>query len=164
MVCRRDPFWGLYYPWNDVLSTWLPNPSTCRWYYYLYCITDPVSLAIKRVQLFFHALQHSFINLRLILNKTTNITKCMFFFPRSKNSRLAICISILSMVQSSKGSQYKHLSISINVKFSFNHHIKNLAHKWKQKIGFLYRNKFNFPQICDKCWLAYIISLRLHLI
>ncbi len=46
--------------------------------------------------------------------------------------------------------EYKYLGIWIDYKFSFKHHIDNLACKLGQKVGFLYRNKSCFPMFCRK--------------
>ena len=47
-------------------------------------------------------------------------------------------------------TEYKYLGIWLDEKLTFKYHISDLATKLRQKIGFLYRNKVNFPMICRK--------------
>ena len=47
-------------------------------------------------------------------------------------------------------SEYKYLGIWLDEKFTFKCHIDNLTCKLRQKIGFFYRNRASFPEICRK--------------
>ena len=47
-------------------------------------------------------------------------------------------------------SEYKYLGIWLDEKLTLNLHIDNLVARSRQKIGFLFRNRCNFPIFCRK--------------
>ena len=113
------------------------------------CISNTAHSATETLQQDFDRLQHSLFNLKLVLN--ADKTKYMIF-SRSSNitdDRLHH-ITTLTGHNIERVFEYKYLGIWLDQKLTFKFHINTLASKLKQKIGYLYRNKLNFPLLCRK--------------
>lgn len=159
-VCLRDPFWALSCSPFILMKLCLPYIAAkpiCTDHTILHCIADSVQLAIEKTQLSFHALQHSFINLRLILN--TNKNKIYDFFQDLKTQTRVICISLLSMVQTPKGLQNTNtlafgsttnLSSQIPIRWGCNFQKCCWFHTWAFRL-----NLPLSPEIYYSWWLQY---------
>ena len=109
----------------------------------LYCIADSTQLAIENFQLSFIVLQKALINLKLVLN--AGKTKCMLFSRARNASTDNLHLSTLSGSCIERVTEYKYLGVWLDEKLTFKYHVDILAFKLRQKVGFLYRNKDNFP-------------------
>ena len=134
---------------NDIVS----SLNGCQAHLYaddtvVYCIADSVQLATENLQLSFIALQEALTKLRLVLNASK--TKCMLFSRARKTELNKLHISTINGTNIERVSEYKYLGVWLDEKFTFKFHVDNLAAKLRQKIGFLYRNRSNFPLVSRK--------------
>ena len=114
----------------------------------IYCTADSLESANLKLQHAFDHLQRAFKELKLVLNASK--TKVMFF-TKSRNidvNSFQISLSNGSILERVK--EYKYLGLWIDEKLTFKHHVDILSSKLRQKIGFLYRNRSNFPPSCRK--------------
>ena len=114
----------------------------------IYCTADSVHQALRNLQQAFNTVQDELCSLKLVLNATK--TKFMLF-TRAKNVDYnSLHINAVNGDSIERVAQYKYLGIWLDEKLSFKFHIADLTTKLRQKIGFLYRNKANFPMVCRK--------------
>ena len=71
-------------------------------------------------------------------------------FSKSKTINNDLRIVTLNRSPIDRVSEYQYLGIWLDDKLTFKHHISELTTKLRQKIDLLYRNKVNFPLICQK--------------
>ncbi len=69
-------------------------------------------------------------------------------FTRNKNVNYeGLHIHPVNGLDIERVSEYKYLGIWLDEKLTFKYHVDYLVCKLQQKIGFLYRNRANFPLI-----------------
>ena len=132
---------------NDILSS-IPN---CHAHLYaddtiLYSIADSADQA--NLQLSFNSLQTALTDLKLVLNARK--TKTMLFSRATIDSQSNICILTKNGSAIERVSDYKYLGIWLDEKLSFKTHIDKLVKKLRQKIGYFYRNRSNYPMSCRR--------------
>ncbi|XP_013857613.1 RNA-directed DNA polymerase from mobile element jockey, partial [Austrofundulus limnaeus] len=114
----------------------------------IYCFGLTVAKAIESLQRAFDVVQHTFMQLKLILN--ADKTKLMLF---ANTKRVPLTIPTVSTLDGDiieMVHTYKYLGFLIDDSLSFKPHIQNLVKKLKLKLGFFFRNKIKFSFMIKK--------------
>uniref|UniRef100_A0A8C7PVH2 Reverse transcriptase domain-containing protein n=1 Tax=Oncorhynchus mykiss TaxID=8022 RepID=A0A8C7PVH2_ONCMY len=108
----------------------------------IYCCASSLTEAFQNLQTAFYTVQHTFRQLKLILN--IDKTKLMLF---SKARNRPLNLSPITTCQGKEievVTKYKYLGILIDDGLSFKLHIQQLTTKLKLKLAFYFRNKACF--------------------
>uniref|UniRef100_A0A8C5N2E5 Reverse transcriptase domain-containing protein n=1 Tax=Gouania willdenowi TaxID=441366 RepID=A0A8C5N2E5_GOUWI len=120
------------------------NVSDANMHFYaddtiIYCFGSSLEQAVNSLQKAFVSVQHSLINLKLVLNAEK--TKLMLFSNHKKVPQAPPVVSTLEGNVIEVVHEYKYLGVVIDDSLTFKLFIDKLVRKLKLKLGFFFRNK-----------------------
>uniref|UniRef100_A0A669EEG1 Reverse transcriptase domain-containing protein n=1 Tax=Oreochromis niloticus TaxID=8128 RepID=A0A669EEG1_ORENI len=123
------------------------NVSNASMHFYaddtvIYSFGSNLEKAIESLQKAFDVVQHTLLELKLVLNAEK--TKLMLFSNMKRFPQTVPLVSTLEGNLIEVVHTYKYLGFLIDDSLTFKPHIDNLVKKLKLKLGFFFRNKFCF--------------------